>query len=136
MLVSRANGSPELVGRAAICSDPPLHFIFPDTAIRYRLGSDAEFNHWIVSIWNCDFARAQLLRKSKSTAGILKVSQTDIRSVAIPIPGRKELSALVELLRAAESKVYDVPIILSEIGQSASYLRQSILSAAFRGQLI
>ncbi len=79
LLVSRANGSPDLVGRASLCLQPPGDIIFPDTAIRYRLGTNSALNRWIVAVWNSDFARQQLCPRAKTTAGILKVSQNDIK---------------------------------------------------------
>ncbi len=136
LLVSRANGSSKFVGRASLCSNPPADMIFPDTAIRFRIGGDDAVRTWISAAWSSTLIRSQILRRAKSTAGILKVSQDDLRSIAIPLPGPSEILEIVATLARLADATTGEERALTTLPTSASTLRQSILAAAFRGELV
>ncbi len=134
MLVSRANGSPELVGKASLCVAPATDIIFPDTAIRYRLLGGPDLRQWIVRVWNSLLVRHQIGKLAKTTAGILKVSQSDISRIAVPIPSEMEMCSASRLVGEGLSMAAHDDL-MHQIGGSACSLRHSILAAAFRGEL-
>ncbi|MCX7864525.1 MAG: restriction endonuclease subunit S [Novosphingobium sp.] len=134
LLVSRANGSPELVGKASLCVSPPADIIFPDTAIRFRLLGGMDLRQWVVRVWNSLLVRHQIGKLAKTTAGILKISQADISRIALPIPSAGEMVAASRTVQEQLSKAANDDL-LRGLGGSASTLRQSILAAAFRGEL-
>lgn len=136
LLVSRANGSPDLVGKASLCVNPPADVIFPDTAFRFRLGGPQTLKKWVLHLWNSDVVRAQLAGLTKSTAGILKVSQGDLRQVAIPIPGILEIESALELLDASIQRGRIAARAARDCTYAAEDLRQAVLAAAFRGDLL
>lgn len=135
LLVSRANGSPELVGKASLSIDPPENMIFPDTAIRFRLLGGAELRQWIVRVWNSLLVRHQIARLAKTTAGILKISQGDISCIAVPIPSSREMNNASHLIEEGLSMARHHDLI-QQLAGSTYTLRQSILAAAFRGELV
>lgn len=135
LLVSRANGSPAFVGRCSICSEPPNDMIFPDTAIRYRLGGEQHVWRWVASCWGSPVLRQQLLSLAKTTAGILKVSQQDIRSVLVPVPPESEVREIVSRIDASLGAQADLVSEINDQSARNATLRQSILAAAFRGEL-
>ncbi|QDM40617.1 restriction endonuclease subunit S [Altererythrobacter sp. TH136] len=136
LLVSRANGSPKLVGRCSLVLEPPVGMIFPDTIIRYRLGGDHVVWQWIALMWGAPPVRQQLLSLAKSTAGILKVSQGDIRRVGLPLPPHSEMAAAVALVSSCLEEANDGQSATELQAAHSGQLRQSILNAAFRGELV
>ncbi|WP_149539642.1 restriction endonuclease subunit S [Siccirubricoccus phaeus] len=129
-LVSRANGSLMLMGRASVAGKPPVPTVFPDTMIRFRLAS-APLARWAAIAWRSAFAREHLERRAKTSAGIWKISQDDMRSAPIPLPPSHEIAAILDALDAA--KLEDDALPASGF---ADALRQSILHAAFTGRLV
>ncbi|MDQ8027330.1 MAG: restriction endonuclease subunit S [Brevundimonas sp.] len=135
LLVSRANGSPHLVGKASICEGTPEDVVFPDTAFRYRLGGPPSLKDWVLAQWSSLLVRAQIVARAKTTAGILKVSQGDLRKVAFPLPGQAEMEAALQLISEALSAAVNASGCI-DATYAGPTLRQSILAAAFRGDLI
>ena len=136
LLVSRANGSPEFLGRCSLVSKGRHDTVFPDTAIRYPLWGDQHFHGWVKTAWSSPSSRQKILKFAKSTAGILKISQSDIAAVPLPLPPWSELieiDALVSRMLAEADSEYDY---LNTISIIPATLRQSILAAAFRGELV
>lgn len=129
-LISRANGSLALMGRACVAGIPPVPTVFPDTMIRFRLAS-AELARWAAVAWRSVFVREHLERRAKTSAGIWKISQDDMRSAPIPLPPSYEITAILEALATAQVENGELP------GDGfADALRQSILHAAFTGRLV
>jgi hypothetical protein len=94
-LISRANGSEHLVGRARLVRTFPMECVYPDTIIRYRIGASPLVGEWLELIWESAFIRRQIRRMAKTTAGILKISQDDISQIWLPIPPPSPGSELV-----------------------------------------
>jgi type I restriction enzyme, S subunit len=135
-LVSRANGSEELVGRAVYVANIVQETVFPDTIIRYPLYPSEVLGRWIELAWKSPITRRQIGLKSKTTAGILKISQDDIAQIAIPIPPEVEMRAAIDAIHLnAENSIEGVGFITSSV-RDAKALRQSILKAAFEGHLV
>ena len=129
LLVSRANGSKRLVGRASLVADAPAEMVFPDTIIRCRLMLP-ELGRWIAMNWANATTRGQLERSAKTSAGIWKLGQDDLTSVLIPLPPLSEID--VALAQIAVGSIPPEEITQGETND----LRQSILHAAFSGRLV
>lgn len=129
LLVSRANGSKRLVGRASLVADAPAEMVFPDTIIRCRLMLP-ELGPWIAMNWANGTTRKQLERSAKTSAGIWKLGQDDLTSVLIPLPPLSEVNAALAQIAVGS-------ISPGEITQGETKdLRQSILHSAFSGRLV
>jgi len=135
LLISRANGSPDFVGRCTMVDDGRDDTVFPDTAIRYPIADDARLRAWARLAWNAPQSRAQMLALAKSTAGILKISQGDIAAVALPLPPMAEIEEIVARVErlTAEAEAGADDLVLMKFLPAT--LRQSVLAAAFRGEL-
>ena len=127
-LVSRANGSRHLVGKAAVAEQSPDEMIFPDTIIRLRFVEPA-LGRWIAAVWKSGLVRGQLEARAKTSAGIWKLGQDDLLAVRIPLPSLEEAAFIVQ--RLADERV-------DEVDPRADFrsLRQSILHTAFTGHLV
>jgi type I restriction enzyme S subunit len=135
-LVSRANGSEELVGRAVYVANIVQEAVFPDTIIRYPLFPSDVLGRWVELAWRSPLTRRQIGSKSKTTAGILKISQGDIAQIIVPIPPEIEMRAAIDAIHLnAENAIEGVGFMASSVRDTKA-LRQAILKAAFEGRLV
>lgn len=136
VLVSRGNGSKRLVGLGGIVSEPAGGVAYPDTMIRIALLLEFVSATWFVKIWNGPFMRSQIEKSAKTTAGIYKINQGDIRSFVVPLPPLAEQVVMDTLV---DEKVAQMSVAAgwcaTELKRSAA-LRQSILKDAFSGRLV
>ena len=59
---------------------------------------DFVFADWFIQTWNSPFMRSQIEASAKTTAGIYKINQGDIRAYAIPLPPLAEQEAIAALV--------------------------------------
>lgn len=135
LLVSRANGSPEFVGRAVYVDEIAEPVVFPDTMIRYPLGADRQTGRWMELAWNSPLGRGQIRRLAKTTAGILKISQEDISQIALPVPPPAEAAEILRRVSEALAASAETLALLDVEAGDAIRLKQSVLKAAFEGRL-
>ncbi len=135
-LISRANGSEHLVGKARLVGIVPTECIYPDTIIRYRIGASPVVGEWLELIWESSFIRHQIRRMAKTTAGILKISQDDIRQIWLPIPPLAEIAQALNLFFGPAQSGNDASTTLEKSRKERVALRQSVLKAAFEGRLV
>jgi type I restriction enzyme, S subunit len=135
-LISRANGSEHLVGRARLVRIVPIKCVYPDTIIRYRIGALPVLGEWLELIWESALIRDQIRRMAKTTAGILKISQADISQIWLPVPPLAEMAWAVNLLSSHAQSGSDVSDAVKNTQKERASLRQSILKAAFEGRLV
>jgi type I restriction enzyme, S subunit len=113
-----------------------MECVYPDTIIRYRIGGSPVVGEWLELIWESSFIRRQIRRMAKTTAGILKISQDDIRQIWFPIPPLAEMRQALSLLLAHAQSGIDALTALEKTEKERASLRQSILKAAFEGRLV
>jgi type I restriction enzyme S subunit len=133
LLVSRAN-TLELVGAPAIVEELSLRLMLSDKVL--RLVVPAELRRWTFYVMRSPFGRAWI--ESRATGNQLSmrnISQEALRAMPIPLPPRTELDYIVGLVSAASTQHDVMADNLSSFGSGAATLRQSILAAAFRGEL-
>ena len=136
ILVSRGNGSKQLVGRGGLIADPVDPVAYPDTMIRLPISLDHLLPQWFVQLWNSPYMRAQIENAAKTTAGIYKINQRDIRSFVVPLPPLEEQEQIASAVAEEINKTTDLERwCVSELKRSTS-LRQSILKEAFVGRLV
>lgn len=136
ILVSRGNGSKQLVGRGGLIAEPVDPVAYPDTMIRIPISLSYLSPEWFVQLWNSPFMRAQIEKAAKTTAGIYKINQGDIRSFVVPLPPFEEQERIAATVADEIAKTADLERWCeTELKRSAS-LRQSILKDAFAGRLV
>jgi len=134
--ISRGNGTLSLVGRGSTAQKPPYSAIFPDTMIRVRITSSLRETGWIAAIWQSSIIRSQIEAKAKTTAGIHKVSQADLKSITLPLPPLAEQEEIVAEVERRLSVIEEVEAQVEAGLKRAARLRQSILKRAFEGKLV
>lgn len=136
LLIVRTNGSDDLIGRAALILTPlPGVTYFASYLIRLRLLGSVEVLRWIAILIDSPVFRASVLRSIASSAGQYNLSLSKIETFAVPIPPLDEIEAVISHLHVARADAADGECSLNAASDIASTLRQSILAAAFRGDL-
>ncbi len=134
-LIARGNGSLRLVGRGAlVLRDDDV--AFPDTMIRLRPAAEVLDSNFLRYQWDAHFVRAAIERAAKTTAGIYKISQNDLRELRLylaPLPEQRRIVAEIEKqftrLDAAEAT-------LKRVQANLERARASVLKAAVEGRLV
>ncbi|MBK7877782.1 MAG: hypothetical protein IPJ77_19040 [Planctomycetes bacterium] len=135
-LVARGNGSIRLVGRGGLAPDQRDEVAFPDTMIRVRVREASILPRFLRLVWDAPSVRRQIETMAKTTAGIHKINQKDMRSVVIPIPSATDQAATVV---EAERQLSVIDVTDTAVGAQLmriTRLRQSLLRLAFSGRLV
>lgn len=134
-LVARGNGSLRLVGRGGLVEEEPDQVAFPDTLIRIRPRTDIIDPQFLSIAWNAPSVRRQIEAAARTTAGIYKVNQKDLRRIVLPIPSIEDQRRIVSGLNAISSSIGRFATSIEVLGKRAKLLRNSVLSAAVNGLL-
>jgi type I restriction enzyme S subunit len=102
-LVSRGNGSIDLVGRGAKVPKAPIRVAFPDTMIRIRIRPDEISSEYLAHIWESLIVRDQIKKSVRTTAGIYKVNQRALGEIRLPVPPLHEQRRIVEVLDSVDA---------------------------------
>ncbi len=135
-LVSRGNGSRKLVGIGGLVQAPLKEAAFPDTMIRLRFPPAQLDLSFVATLWNSDVIRLQIESRAKTTAGIYKISQGDIRSIILPIPSLPEQVEIARKCSANLGQARILETLAKRVTRKGSDLNNAILQKAFQGKLV
>jgi type I restriction enzyme, S subunit len=133
-LLSRAN-TLELVGAPAIVQSISRTLLLSDKVLRLRLA--APFEGWLYHVLRSPWGRQEI--ESRSTGNQLSmrnITQESIRRIRIPLPPPHELRELEILLSDQLALTAETRSAVRVHMKEATRLRQSILAAAFSGNLV
>ncbi|MBN8283781.1 hypothetical protein [Zoogloea sp.] len=136
LLVVRGNGSLSLLGRMGLVPAVTEPIAYPDTLIRLRVLESIVTPGWISTLWDSALVRLHLERRARTSAGIYKISQPDIVSVAIPVPPISEQMTALRVLDLVRQEALSSAIAIDHALHQSTAQRQNILRAAFSGQLV
>jgi type I restriction enzyme, S subunit len=135
LLIQRAN-SLEHVGVAAMFDGPSNSYIYPDLMMRVRV-HDPLLRAWLCRCLNSPSARQYFRSEATGTAGSMpKISGKVVKALKVPLPPPTEMRAALTQL---DGQSTSCDLLKSEVQRrqaTAAALRQSILKAAFSGQLV
>lgn len=135
VFVTRGNGSLRLVGRAARVVEVPDPIAYPDTMIRMRPDLSLVRPDYLTAIWNSRIVRRQIEGCARTTAGIYKINQTDLRRITLPVPSLAEQIEFVNRIDGWSKAVRATLRSVQAAKQREVTLRRSLLAAAFSGKL-
>lgn len=133
-LISRAN-TLELVGAPAIVRGLTRRLVLSDKVL--RLVMPERLKKWCFFVLRSPFGRTHI--ESLATGNQLSmrnISQDSLRRLPIPIPPSDELERIIDLLTASLEAGTEAGLQAAGGEVAANQLRQSILAAAFRGELV
>ena len=135
LLFIRTNGSRDLVGTAAMYAGHPENAVCASYLITVRLDACLAMPEFVLHCLNSAFGRGYIA-SVVSQVGQANVNGTKLKAFPIPLPPLSEQARLSaqadEMLSQLEALQADVMLAARQSDQ----LRQSVLAAAFSGQLI
>ncbi len=136
VLVTRYNGSVDLLGVFGMVKEVPEPTLHPDKLIRMKPIYGVELGAWMEVCGNVGFSRKYLVSRAKTTSGQTGISGADLKKTPIPLAPESEqgivLSVLKEQLETIKELVHPTELALKQ----STAQRQNILRAAFSGQLV
>jgi type I restriction enzyme, S subunit len=136
LLFTRYNGNPSLVGVCArVKIQPDNLLVYPDKLIRVRLDPRVALPAFIEKAVHVGASRSFINGKTKTSAGQVGISGADLKEVPVllpPLNEQRRIVAKVEVLQARSRRAREA---LDAVPPLLETLRQSILAAAFRGDL-
>ena len=136
VLVVRSNGSIAIVGKYALISKADERYLFAGYLIRLRCNAAVLLPDYLAALLSSHLLRTQIEYKAKSTSGVNNINSSEIQSFIVPLCSPSEQKVVVELLSTYLSAVGDIEAEIDNQLLRAYALRQSILKAAFAGQLV
>lgn len=136
LLFTRYNGSPDLVG---VCGryrgEQPV--AYPDKLMRAVpvLQEDCLTDYFELAA-NCGETRAYIAEYTKTSAGQHGVSGETIKAAPVPLPPLAEAIQITRLFHEALDARVEATAYVQAVVSNSNQLRQSILAAAFRGELV
>ncbi|GAA0690565.1 restriction endonuclease subunit S [Streptomyces cellulosae] len=105
-LLSRGNGSLNLVGRGGVVGAVPTPVAFPDTMIRVRPDRRVLDPAFLRLLWQSPIIRSQIESRVRTTAGIYKLNQKILEDIRLLLPPLSEQERIVEALDAQLSRLH------------------------------
>lgn len=136
VLISRGNGTKAFVGLAALVGEISEPTIFPDTAFRLRFDPEKALPHWVARIWNAEPVRQQIENVAKTTAGIWKISQSDLDRLQLVWPTVPEQEEISKRIETAFAWIDRLAAEATNARTLIDRLDQAVLAKAFRGELV
>lgn len=133
LLCVRVNGSESIVGRFGVFRQEG-EWSFCDHFIRYRLNS-AALSEYVGRFFETDLARHHIESSFVSSAGQKTVNRGIVGSTQVPLAPLPEQRRIVEKVEALTTRSRRAREALDSLPALIDRYRQSILAAAFRGDL-
>ena len=134
VLVVRGNANPDLVGKAGMVDRFPDGCIYPDITMRVAFRSDREpkvSSDYAVLAWNHPVVHNQVLRRSKTSNGTLKINSRDVNQIVMPVPPDHVQAELVRNIGAVDALID----ALTAVGQAQVALKRSLMHDLLTGRV-
>ena len=136
ILIIRSNGSPSLVGTAAMVRESDINGTFAGYLMRLRIKEvDTLLPKFLLLFLSSFDARTYIERVSKSTSGVNNINAQEVSKIPIPVFGVTDQSTIVKEIESRISLCDQIEKIVNEAFVEAEAMRQSILKEAFEGGL-
>ncbi len=135
VLFTRYNGNADLVGAAARVPSGVTSTVYPDKLIRVRPITSLIEPKYLEAASNVGPSRRHIESHSKSAAGQVGISGADLKKTPIPLPPSGEQRRIVAKLHELRTRSRKAREALDEVPALLEQLKQSVLAAAFRGDL-
>lgn len=137
LLFTRYNGNPDLVGVCGIVRGLCHPTVYPDKLIRVRLvADDFVCPEYVMRCLNGGAPRRHIERCSKTAAGQVGISGSDLKDAPVPLAPIPEQIEIARMLRIHFDLMKTAQQVQQETSSSLTTLTQSLLAKAFRGELV
>jgi type I restriction enzyme S subunit len=134
-LLLNEGGDRDKIGRGWVWDGTVPDMIHQNHVFRVRLNSDS-LNPFFVSHYANEMGRRFFIEGGKQTTNLASISLSKISMLPVPIPPPAEAAEILRRVSDALGAAADVVDVFEAEAADAARLRQSILKAAFEGQLV
>lgn len=127
--------SPEFLGRPAIWRSQVAEMYFTNSLIRFRCNEDV-LPEWALLVFRSHMYSGRFRRESRITTNIAHLALNRFKSVEFPIPPVEEQAKIVAEVRRQLSLLEAASESVQKSLKRAGILWQSLLAAAFTGELV
>jgi type I restriction enzyme S subunit len=126
-LIARGNGSLRLVGTGGLVDDGAPDVAYPDTLIRVRVDGSRCLPTFLRYVWQSSPVRSQIEAAARTTAGIYKVNQEDLRSVNLLLPPIQEQWRIVGAIEEQLSRLDGAERLVASALARLPLIRRAVL---------
>lgn len=134
IVLNRVNSRSHL-GKAFLVRDQHAPALFESNMMRFRLREDMH-PAFVEMFLRSGRGRAELTKNAKDAVNQASINQKDVQNTRVPTPPLAQQLEIVEAVALREQEADVLSECLAAASAGASALRQSILAAAFRGDLV
>ena len=131
ILITRVNGSIDIVGNFNTCNNVDLLIAYCDHFMRMNFLNE-ELSSYIALVEQTSIIRDVIKRVFKSTAGQKTVNQGHINSLLVPLPPLKEQKRIVEKVEKLMATCDALELEVQNSKAETEKLMQSVLKEAFK----
>ena len=136
ILIIRSNGSPSIVGTAAMVREQDVSGLFAGYLIRIRISDHEKLSpKYLLRYLSSYDARRYIENVSKSTSGVNNVNAQEIKKIKVPYFKKEIQDQIIYAIDSRLSAYENIEKTVNDALQQASAMRQSILKQAFEGRL-
>ena len=136
ILIIRSNGSPSIVGTAAMVREQDITGLFAGYLIRIRISDHERLSpKYLLRYLSSYDARRYIENVSKSTSGVNNVNAQEIKKIKVPYFEKEIQDQIIYAIESRLSAYVNIEKTVNHALQQASAMRQSILKQAFEGGL-
>lgn len=136
ILIIRSNGSPSIVGTAAMVREQDVSGLFAGYLIRIRISDHEKLSpKYLLRYLSSYDARRYIENVSKSTSGVNNVNAQEIKKIKVPHFKKEIQDQIIYAIDSRLSAYENIEKTVNDALQQASAMRQSILKQAFEGKL-
>lgn len=136
ILIIRSNGSPSIVGTAAMVREQDITGLFAGYLIRIRISDHERLSpKYLLRYLSSYDARRYIENVSKSTSGVNNVNAQEIKKIKVPYFEKEIQDQIIYAIESRLSAYVNIEKTVNQALQQASAMRQSILKQVFEGGL-
>lgn len=136
ILIIRSNGSPSIVGTAAMVREQDITGLFAGYLIRIRISDHERLSpKYLLRYLSSYDARRYIENVSKLTSGVNNVNAQEIKKIKVPYFEKEIQDQIIYAIESRLSAYVNIEKTVNQALQQASAMRQSILKQAFEGGL-
>jgi type I restriction enzyme S subunit len=136
LLFTRYNGNAELVGSCAVVRNSSRMTVYPDKLIRGRVVEGSSLPDYIELALATGISRRFITEKSKTAAGQVGISGSDLRRTPVPVAPIEEQPALVATVQRLLQGQSTIAEQTRRSAVQLAQMEQVLLAKAFRGELV
>ena len=136
ILIIRSNGSIDLVGKNVVVTEAHEGYLFAGYLIRMRFDKKKVLSDYVHYVLSSPQIRGVINLTAKSTSGVNNINSKELGAFPLSLPSLKEQTEIVSQVGSLFTLADTLEEKIEAAKKRVDKLTQSILSKAFRGELV